>query len=94
MTTTRLWHPFAATGKVDGHELVPVGGDQAIDEDRAVLPGARRRNLASRHSTPDDFVFASGLSHQRRHLARSASLSWVPEWPQSQQTVARRTACR
>jgi putrescine---pyruvate transaminase len=26
-TTTRLWHPFAAMGKVDGHELVLVRGD-------------------------------------------------------------------
>ena len=25
--TTRLWHPFAAMGKVDGHELVLVRGD-------------------------------------------------------------------
>ena len=26
-TTTRLWHPFAAMGKVDGHELVLVRGE-------------------------------------------------------------------
>src|SRR6187455_2370138 len=25
--TTRLWHPFAAMGKVDGHELVLVRGE-------------------------------------------------------------------
>jgi len=25
--TTRLWHPFAAMGKVDGHELVLVSGE-------------------------------------------------------------------
>ena len=27
VTTTRLWHPFAAMGKVDGHELVLVRGE-------------------------------------------------------------------
>ena len=28
-TGTRLWHPFAAMGKVDGHELVIARGDGA-----------------------------------------------------------------
>ncbi len=27
--TTRLWHPFAAMGKVDGHELVLTRGEGA-----------------------------------------------------------------
>ena len=26
-SSTRLWHPFAAMGKVDGHELVLTRGD-------------------------------------------------------------------
>ena len=44
---TRLWHPFAAMGKVDGHELVLARGEGSTvwDADGARVPRRDRRSL-------------------------------------------------
>ena len=82
-STTRLWHPFAAMGKVDGHELVLARGEGSTVWDAAGGSTSTRRPVSGSPTS------ATAASRSPKRSPRSSARS-----PRTTSSATRRTSRR